>query len=66
LVDHFMKLSCEHQHMPQPQVTEDAIAALKQLPWRGNIRELNNMVERLLILCGSTITGEDVERYANR
>ena len=52
--------------MPQPQVAEDAIAALKQLPWRGNIRELNNMVERLLILCGSTITGEDVERYANR
>ena len=66
LVDHFMKLSCEHQHMPQPQVTEEAIAALKELPWRGNIRELSNMVERLLILCGSTITREDVVRYANR
>ena len=66
LVDHFMKLSCEHQHMPQPQVTEEAIAALKELPWRGNIRELSNMVERLLILCGGTITREDVVRYANR
>ena len=66
LVDHFMKLSCEHQHMPQPKVTEEAVAALKMLPWHGNIRELSNMVERLLILCGSTITADDVDRYANR
>jgi DNA-binding NtrC family response regulator len=66
LTEHFMKLSCDHQNMPPKQFTEDAYKALKALPWRGNIRELSNMVERLLILCGSTITGEDVEHYANR
>ena len=43
----------------------DAIEALQKLPWRGNIRELSNMVERLVILCGNTITKEDVARYAN-
>lgn len=66
LVKHFMDQACEHQKMPQPQVTDEAIAELQRLSWRGNIRELNNMVERLLILCGNVISGEDVVRYANR
>ena len=66
LVKHFMDLVCERQKMPLPQVMPEAIAELQRLPWRGNIRELNNMVERLLILCGSTVTAADVVRYANR
>ena len=66
LVNHFMDMACERQKMPKPQVSAEAIAELQRLPWRGNIRELNNMVERLLILCGSTVTAGDVVRYANR
>ena len=65
LVNHFLHLVCEHQKMPEPQLKKDAIEALQKLPWRGNIRELSNMVERLVILCGNTITKEDVARYAN-
>ena len=65
LVNHFLHLVCEHQKMPEPQLKKGAIEALQKLPWRGNIRELINMVERLVILCGNTITREDVARYAN-
>ena len=44
--------------------SEEAIAQLQQLPWPGNIRELRNIVERLIILCGDTITADDVKEYA--
>ena len=40
-----------------------ALDALKQHDWSGNIRELRNVVERLVILGGKTITDEDVEMY---
>jgi DNA-binding NtrC family response regulator len=38
---------------------------LKEVNWTGNIRELRNVVERLVILCGDEITGEDVYIYSN-
>ena len=41
----------------------DAIKLLQQYDWTGNIRELRNVVERLVILSAKTITGEDVESY---
>jgi len=44
--------------------TEDALDELKKLPWRGNIRELRNVVERFIILCDQTITKEDVLKHA--
>ncbi|MFN3489753.1 MAG: sigma-54-dependent Fis family transcriptional regulator, partial [Emticicia sp.] len=37
---------------------------MKTLPWTGNVRELRNVVERLVIMCGSTITLDDVKLYA--
>jgi two-component system nitrogen regulation response regulator NtrX len=36
---------------------------LAKAPWTGNIRELRNVVERLVILCGDQVTGADVERH---
>ena len=39
--------------------------ALKQYQWTGNIRELRNIVERLVILCGSDITKDDVVRFGS-
>lgn len=49
----------------EPKVfSEDALSRMRQFEWRGNVRELNNVVERLLILSeGSSITASDVERY---
>ena len=64
LVTHFIKRICDESGKPEPKVEPAAYDELKKLPWTGNIRELRNVVERLLILCGNTITKEDVLLYA--
>jgi DNA-binding NtrC family response regulator len=64
LVEHFCQMICEAQGRPVKTFSEEAIAQLQQLPWPGNIRELRNIVERLIILCGDTITADDVKEYA--
>jgi len=43
----------------------EAIEALKMVNWTGNIRELRNVLERLVILCDGEINKDDVVRYAN-
>jgi DNA-binding NtrC family response regulator len=65
LADHFMTMVCAEHGVPRKSFTEDALEALKQTDWSGNIRELRNIIERLIILCGNTITGEDVKAFAN-
>lgn len=65
LVDDFIKTCCEEQNFPVKKITDGAIAELKKLNWRGNIRELRNVIERLVILCGNEITADDVKNYAN-
>jgi DNA-binding NtrC family response regulator len=64
LVSHFVALICQHQGKAMPVFEEDALEELKQFKWTGNIRELHNATERLLILGGATIDKEDVVRYA--
>jgi len=64
LVDHFMELVCDDYGIPRKLVTEDAIKELQNLKWTGNIREFRNVLERLIILCGDTITDEDVKAFA--
>ena len=54
---------CEEMGIPTKKITPEAIDYLKNCNWTGNIRELRNVVERLIILCDSTITKEDVETY---
>src|SRR5690606_17386525 len=56
---------CNDYGMPEKQLAPDAIEALKSLPWTGNIRELRNMIERLIILSDKVITQNDVIVYAN-
>jgi len=51
------------QGRPVSSIEEEALEDLKQFKWSGNVRELRNVVERLVILCGNVITREDVERY---
>ena len=65
LINYFSQIICDSQGRPVKQFSTEAIEKLQQRRWRGNIRELRNIVERLIILCGDTITAEDVEEYCN-
>lgn len=58
LVRHFMKIHAEEQGLRMKEVSPEAMAALQQYDWPGNIRELRNLIERLMIMVpGSVIEG---------
>ena len=63
LVEHFLQVICTEQGIAPKKFDETAIELLKNYPWPGNIRELRNIVERLIILCGTVITADDVNMY---
>ena len=63
LVDKFLADVCADYGIAKKAIDKDAIDALKQHNWSGNIRELRNVVERLIILSGKAITQSDVETY---
>ena len=63
LITHFMKDICDEYKQPVKEIEPDAIALLQQYNWTGNIRELRNVVERLIILSDSKITKKDVETH---
>ena len=63
LVDHFMGQICQETGMQPRKIEPEAMALLVDKTWTGNIRELRNVVERLLILSGATITASDVKTY---
>lgn len=65
LANAFCEEVCAEYSMPVKAFTPDAMKALQSLPWTGNIRELRNMIERLIILCDKKITEEDVLKFAN-
>ena len=65
LVDYFIEQICAESGMPRLKVEAGAYKELQKMPWTGNIRELRNVVERLLILCSDTITKDDVVMYAH-
>ena len=59
------KVAEEYGNAPK-NFTEDALEELKKIDWTGNIRELRNVVERLIILGGDEITATDVKNYASK
>lgn len=63
LVDHFLEMIALEYGQAKKQIDTEALEALKSHNWTGNIRELRNVVERLIILSGKTITQADVESY---
>ena len=63
LIDSFVVKAANEMGKPIPVFTDSAIEELKKQQWTGNIRELQNVVGRLVILCGSTISDEDVKKY---
>lgn len=64
LVNHFAELICKEQGWRVKEFNSSAVAALQEKTWPGNIRELRNVVERLIILGGEVITAEDVASFA--
>ncbi len=64
LVDHFAEQICGEQGIAKKIFDDEAIKALQSKNWTGNIRQLRNVVERLIILAGNEISAADVEAYA--
>jgi two-component system nitrogen regulation response regulator NtrX len=65
LAQSFLEEICNDYGMPVKRISEPGLEALKSLPWTGNIRELRNMIERLIILSDKVITDNDVKAFAN-
>jgi DNA-binding NtrC family response regulator len=63
LTRRFIADICQAQGRPVSEIDDEALDTLKHYKWTGNVRELHNVVERLVILCGNVITREDVEKY---
>lgn len=63
LINHFIKDISEEYKQPAKQIDDNAVEALQKYNWTGNIRELRNVVERLIILSDKKITKKDVETY---
>jgi two-component system, NtrC family, nitrogen regulation response regulator NtrX len=63
LVDYFLDVIAAEYGQPKKAIDAKAMDALQKYNWTGNIRELRNVVERLIILSGKTISNEDVENY---
>ncbi len=63
LVNHFAESISAENGKPVPEFQPEAIKMLQERSWPGNIRELRNVVERLLILGGSPVTAQDVKDY---
>jgi DNA-binding NtrC family response regulator len=66
LAESFVKEICEEYGMPLKQLTPDAIKELQKINWTGNIRELRNVAERLVILSDKKITDKDVIQFVSK
>ncbi|MDT0678166.1 sigma-54-dependent transcriptional regulator [Autumnicola musiva] len=66
LVEHFSAKIASEQGTNKKEFTNEALDILKEYDWRGNVRELRNVVERLIILGGEKVTGEDVNLFASK
>lgn len=64
LTEHFLDEICGDYGIPVKKIEQDAIEALQARNWTGNIRELRNVVERLVIMSDKTITKQDVIDYS--
>jgi DNA-binding NtrC family response regulator len=65
LAEHFLTLICQEHGIAKKSFSAKALKALQNVDWSGNIRELRNIVERLVILCGLEIQEDDISIYAN-
>ncbi|MDB0011478.1 sigma-54 dependent transcriptional regulator [Crocinitomicaceae bacterium] len=66
LAEHFLTQICSDQGIVRKTFSDKAILELQKINWTGNIRELRNIIERLVILCDNQISDEDVKMYSNK
>lgn len=66
LTEHFAKKIAEEHGSSTKKFNNEAMQELQKIDWTGNIRELRNVVERLIILGGSEVSGEDVRTFASK
>jgi two-component system nitrogen regulation response regulator NtrX len=66
LAEQFVREICEDYSMPAKSFTPEGLSALQKVNWTGNIRELRNVVERLVIMCDRKITDKDVQTYTGK
>ncbi|PIY02538.1 MAG: hypothetical protein COZ21_13645, partial [Bacteroidetes bacterium CG_4_10_14_3_um_filter_31_20] len=64
LVNHFIEQICNEYGSPKKKISNSAIKELQKIKWTGNIRELHNVIERLIILSQNEIKDTDVVAYA--
>ncbi len=64
LAEHFIQLVCNEQGIAPKKISDKAVNELQKLPWTGNVRELRNVIERLVILSDKEITDAEVKMYA--
>ena len=66
LIDYFIKQVCTETGMPEKTFSPEAVALLQEKKWPGNIRELKNVVERLLILGDPTVSAQNVRDFVTQ
>jgi len=66
LVDHFSNIISKEQGIETKKFSKDSLKLLEDYNWSGNVRELRNVVERLIILGGETISKDDVSLFASK
>jgi DNA-binding NtrC family response regulator len=62
-VEQFLKDICTDYGIALKNIDDEAIKLLQEYNWTGNVRELRNVLERLVILSGKSITPDDVKAY---
>lgn len=65
LAEHFLNAVCAEYGAPKKSLSKEALKELQKINWTGNIRELRNVIERMVILCDKVISDKDVKQYAN-
>lgn len=63
LGDHFLEMICEEMGIAKKSISKEALIALQEKSWPGNIREFRNVIERLIILGGKEISASDVKQF---
>ena len=63
LVDHFVNQICSEYNLKPKEITREAVEALREMRWSGNIRELRNVIERLIVLSDEKITLDEIMTY---
>jgi len=66
LVNHFLEIICKGQGIESKSFSKESISLLKEYNWSGNIRELRNVIERLIILGGNPISEKDIKLFATK